>query len=139
MKNEEKINKLNLISNNRLWIFILIYVLFIYISLPFFPAFISTLRGIITKEILNLLSLTLSISFFLILSVWIYKKKYKAKQFPIIISPLLLMTYLSISLDVWVERIHFVEYAFLGLLISRVVNLTKLHCIIFTGCFVKLI
>ena len=73
------------------------------------------------------------------LSVWVYQKRYKAKKFLLIISPLILLTYLSLSLDVWVERIHFVEYAFLGLLISRVVNVTKLHSIIFSGCLVILI
>ena len=118
---------------------IIIYVLFIYVSLPFFPAFITTLRGLISKELLNLLSLALPFSFFMMLSIWVYKKKYKAKQFLLIISPLLLLTYLSLSLDVWVERIHFVEYAFLGLLISRAVNVTNLHSIIFTGCLVTLI
>ena len=139
MKNEENINKFNLISKNILWTLIIIYVIFIYVSLPFFPAFITTLRGFISKELLNLISLALTISFFLILSVWIYKKKYETKKFLLIISPLLLLTYLSISLDVWVERIHFVEYAFLGLLISRTVKVINLRGIIYTGSLVTLI
>ena len=139
MKKEEKINKLNLLSKNRIWILIIFYVIFIYVSLPFFPAFITTLRGFISKELLNLISLALTILFFLILSVWIYNKKYNSRQFLLIISPLVLLTYLSLSLDVWVERIHFVEYAFLGLLISRAVNVTNLQNIIFTGCLVTLI
>ncbi len=136
MINEEKIN---LIPKNILWILIIIYVIFIYVSLPFFPIFITTLRGFISKEFLNLTTLALTISFFLILSVWIFKKKYETKKFLLIISPLLLLTYLSIILDVWVERIHFVEYTFLGLLISRAVNVTSLHSIIFTGWLVTLI
>ena len=139
MKKEEKINKLNLLSKYRLWLLIIFYVIFIYVSLPFFPTFINTLRSFISKGFLNLLSLALTFSFFIVLSVWIYKKKYKSKQFFLIISPLLLLSYLSLSLDVWVERIHFVEYAFLGLLISRAVNVTNLHSIIFTGCLVTLI
>jgi|TARA_Y100000294_G_scaffold62193_1_gene58951 VanZ family protein len=139
MKKGGKINLLNLVSKNRLWAFIIIYILFIYVSLPFFPAFISTLRNFISKELLNLLSLVLSISFFLLLSVWIYKKKYKAKQFLLIISPLLLLTYLSLSLDVWVERIHFIEYAVLGLLISCAVDVRTLLGIIYTGCLITLI
>ena len=139
MGKEGEINILNMISKNRLWVLIVVYVLFIYVSLPFFPAFISTLRGFISKELLNLLSLVLSLSFFLMLSVWMYKKKYKLNQFILIISPLLLLTYLSLSLDVWVERIHFVEYAVLGLLISRAVNVRTLHGIIYTGCLVTLI
>jgi len=134
-----KIKILNMMSKNRLWVLIVVYVLFIYVSLPFFPAFISTLRGFFSKELLNLLSLVLSISFFLMLSVWIYKKKYKLNQFILIISPLLILIYLSLSLDVWVERIHFVEYAVLGLLISRVVNVRILSRIIYTGCLVTLI
>ena len=139
MKNEEKINRTNLISKNRLWILIIIYVIFIYVSLPFFPAFITTLRGFFSKELLNLLSLALTISFFLMLSVWVYNKKYKAKQFLLIISPLMLLTYLSLRLDVWVERIHFIEYAFLGILISRAVNVINLQGIIYTGFLVTLI
>ena len=139
MEKEEKINKLNLLSKNRIWILIIFYVIFIYVSLPFFPAFITTLRVFISKELLNLISLALTILFFLILAVWIYKKKYNSRQFLLIISPLVLLTYLSLSLDVWVERIHFVEYAFLGLLISRAVNVTNLQSIIFTGCLVTLI
>ena len=79
MKKEEKINKLNLLSKNRSWILIIFYVIFIYVSLPFFPAFITTLRGFISKELLNLISLALTILFFLILSVWIYNKKYNSK------------------------------------------------------------
>lgn len=139
MENGRVINIFNMISKNRLWVIIIIYVLFIYVSLPFFPAFISTISGFISKELLNLLSLVLSISFFLMLSVWIYKKKYKAKQFLLIISPLLLLTYLSLSLDVWVERIHFVEYAVLGLLICRAFNFRTLHEIIYTSCLITLI
>ena len=73
------------------------------------------------------------------LSVWIYKKKYKLNQFILIISHLLLLTYLSLSLDVWVERIHFIEYAVLGLLISRAVNVRTWHGIIFTCCLIILI
>jgi len=134
-----KINLLNLVSKNRLWVLIIFYVLFIYVSLPFFPAFISTLRDFISKEALNLLSLVLSISFFLLLSVWIYNKKYKAKQFLLIISPLLLLTYLSLSLDVWVERIHFIEYSVLGLLISCAIDVRTLLGIIYTGCLITLI
>ena len=130
---------MNPISKNLFWIFIFVYVLFIYITLPFFPTFINTLRSFISKGFLNLLSLTLTFSFFIVLSVWIYKIKYKSKQFLLIISPLLLLSYLSLSLDVWVERIHFVEYAILGLLISRAVNVTNLHSIIFTGWLVTLI
>ena len=139
MKKGGEINILNMISKNRLWVLIVVYVLFIYVSLPFFPAFIGTLRGFISKELLNLLSLVMSISFFLLLSVWIYNKKYKAKQFLLIISPLLLLTYLSLSLDVWVERIHFIEYAVLGLLISRTVDVRTLRGIICTGCLITLI
>ena len=83
--------------------------------------------------------MVLSVSFFLMLSIWIYNKKYKVNQFLLIISPLLLLTYLSLSLDVWVERIHFIEYAVLGLLISRAVNVRTLKGIIATCCLITLI
>ena len=139
MKNEYNNKKLNPISKNKTWILITIYVIFVYVSLPFLPTLISTLRDIISKELLNILSLAITILVFLMLSVWIYNKKYTAKQFLIIISPLLLLTYLSISLDVWVERIHFVQYAFLGLLISRTVNVIKLKGIIYTSILVTMI
>ena len=139
MKKGREIKILNLFSKNRLWLLTIIYVLVIYVSLPFLPAFINVLRRFISKEFLNLLSLVLSISFFLLLSVWIYNKKHKTKQFLLIISPLLLLTYLSLSLDVWVERIHFIEYAVLGLLISLAVDVRTFHRIIYSGCWITLI
>ena len=139
MKKEGKINILNQISKKRLWVLISIYIFFIFVSLPFLPALINVLSSFISKEILNLLSLVLSVSFFLMLSIWIYNKKYKVNQFLLIISPLLLLTYLSLSLDVWVERIHFIEYAVLGLLISRAVNVRTLQEIIATCCLITLI
>ena len=139
VKKEGKINILNLNSKKRLWVLISIYILFIFVSLPFFPTFINVLSSFISKEILNLLSLVLSVSFFLMLSIWIYNKKYKVNQFLLIISPLLLLTYFSLSLDVWVERIHFIEYAVLGLLISRAVNVRTLQGIIATCCLITLI
>ena len=139
MKKEGKINILNQISKKRLWVLISIYILFIYVSLPFFPAFINFLSSFISKEILNLLSLVVSVSFFLMLSIWIYKKKYKVNQFLLIISPLILLTYFSLSLDVWVERIHFIEYGVLGVLISRAVNIRTFKEIIATCCLITLI
>ena len=139
MKKKRNKQKKNIISKNLIFTLIVFYVFFIYVSLPFFPYFINTLRSFISKELLNFLSLTLTFSFFMTLSVWVYQKRYKAKKFLLIISPLLLLTYLSISLDVWVERIHFVEYAFLGLLVSRKVKVIHLRGIIYTGCLVTLI
>ena len=52
MKKGGKINILNLVKKNRIWVLIIIYVLFIYVSLPFFPAFISVLRSLISKEVI---------------------------------------------------------------------------------------
>ncbi len=139
MKNEEKNIKSNLISKKTLWILIIFYVFFIYISLPFFPTFIDTLRLFVSKESLNFLSLALTILFFLMLSVWVYKKNYKSQQFFLVISPLILLIFLSLNLEVWVERMHFVEYAFLGLLISRAVKVINLQDIIYTAFLVTLI
>ena len=139
MKNEEQNTKSNLISKKTLWILIIFYVFFIYISLPFFPTFIDTLRLFVSKESLNFLSLALTILFFLMLSIWVYKKNYKSQQFFLVISPLLLLTFLSLNLEVWVERMHFVEYAFLGLLISRAVKVINLQDIIYTAFLVTLI
>ena len=139
MKNEEKNIKSNQISKKTLWILIIFYVFFIYISLPFFPTFVDTLRLFVSKESLNFLSLALTILFFLMLSIWVYKKNYKSQQFFLVISPLLLLTFLSLNLEVWVERMHFVEYAFLGLLISRAVKVINLQDIIYTAFLVILI
>ena len=139
MKNEEKNIKSNLISKKTLWILIIFYVFFIYISLPFFPTFIDTVRLFVAKESLNFLSLALTILFFLMLSIWVYKKNYKSQQFFLVISPLLLLTFLSLNLEVWVERMHFVEYAFLGLLISRAVKVINLQGIIYTAFLVTMI
>ena len=63
----------------------------------------------------------------------------QVNQFILIISPLLLLTYFSLSLDVWDERIHFIEYGVLGVLISRAVNIRTFKEIIATCCLITLI
>ena len=138
LKNRNIFNELHFIKKKSVWILISIYILFIYISLPFLPAIVGILSEFFTKEFLNFLSLVLSVLFFMILSVWIFKKKYHLKQFLIIISPLFLLTFWSVILDVWVERIHFIEYAVLGLQVSTVVNVRTIFGIIFTCCFITL-
>ena len=123
-------------SIKKIWIIILIYVLFIYISLPYFPVFVAFLKNYISKDTLNNLSLLFCISFFLVLSKWIYDKKYKFVQDIFIISPLLLLTYMSFSLDVWAERVHFIQYGLLGLLVSRAYKIGTLKILLASGLFI---
>merc|ERR1711991_263823 len=99
-------------SIKKIWIIILIYVLFIYISLPYFPVFVAFLKNYISKDTLNIISLIFCISFFLVLSKWIYDKQYKFVQYIFIISPLILLTYMSFSLEVWAERVNFSKTSF---------------------------
>ena len=123
-------------SIKKIWIIILIYVLFIYISLPYFPVFVAFLKNYISKDTLNILSLLFCISFFLVLSKWIYDKQYKFVQYIFIISPLILLTYMSFSLDVWAERVHFIQYGLLGLLVSRAYKISSLNMLLASGLFI---
>ena len=112
-------------STKKIWIIILIYVSFVYISLPYFPVFVAFLKNYISKDTLNILSLFFCISFFLVLSIWIYDKQYKFAEYIFIISPLIILTYMSFSLDVWAERVHFIQYGLLGLLVSRAYKISS--------------
>ena len=123
-------------SINKNWIIILIYVLFVYISLPFFPVLVSFLKNYISKDTLNILSLLFCISFFLVLSKWIYDKQYKFVQYIFIISPLILLTYMSFSLEVWAERVHFIQYGLLGLLVSRAYKISSFKMLLVSGCLI---
>ena len=123
-------------SIKKIWIIILIYVLFIYISLPYFPVFVAFLKNYISKDTLNIFSLLFCISFFLVLSKWIYDKQYKFVQYIFIISPLILLTYMSFSLDVWAERVHFIQYELLGLLVSRAYKISSFKMLLVTGLLI---
>ena len=123
-------------SIKKIWIIILIYVLFIYISLPYFPVFVAFLKNYISKDTLNILSLFFCISFFLVLSKWIYDKQYKFVQYIFIISPLILLTYMSFSLEVWAERVHFIQYWLLGMLISRAYKINSFKILLASGLFI---
>ena len=123
-------------STKKIWIIILIYVLFIYISLPYFPVFVSFLKNYLSKDTLNILSLFFCISFFLFLSKWIYDKQYKFVQYIFIISPLILLTYMSLSLEVWSERVHFIQYGLLGLLVSRAYEISSFKILLASGLLV---
>ncbi|MFL2747937.1 MAG: VanZ family protein [bacterium] len=120
----------------KIWKIILIYIFFIYISLPYFPVFVSFLKNYISKDTLNISSLLFCVSFFLILSKWIYDKQYKFAQYILIISPLLLLTYMSFSLDVWAERVHLIQYGLLGLLVSWANKISSLNMLLASGLFI---
>ena len=123
-------------SIKKIWIIIMIYVLFIYISLPYFPVFVSFLKNYISKDTLNILSLLFCISFFLVLSKWIYDKQYKFVHYIFIISPLILLTYMSFSLEVWAERVHFIQYGLLGMLVSRAYKIISFKILLASGLFI---
>ena len=123
-------------SINKIWIIIFIYVIFIYISLRYFPVFVTFLKNYISKDTLNILSLFFCISFFFVLSKWIYDKQYKFVKYIFIISPLILLTYMSFSLDVWAERVHFSQYGLLGLLVSRAYKISSFKMLLAFALFV---
>ena len=52
-------------------------------------------------------------------------KQYKFDQYIVIISPLIILAYMSFSLDVWAERVHFIQYGLLGLLVSRAYKISS--------------
>ena len=123
-------------SIKKIWIIILSYVLFIYISVPYFPVFVAFLKNYISKDTLNTLSLFFCISFFLVLSKWIYDKQYKFVQYIFIISPLIILTSMSSSLDVWAERLHFIQYGLLGMLVSRAYEISSFKILLASGLFI---
>ncbi len=93
------------------------------------------LKNYILKDTLNILFLLFCISFFLVLSKWIYDKKHKFFQYIFIILPLLLLTYVSFSLDVWAEREHFIQYGLLGMLVSRAYKISSFKILLASGLF----
>ena len=43
---------------------------------------------------------------------------------------------MSFSLDMWAERVHFIQYGLLGLLVSRAYKISSLNMLLASGLFI---
>lgn len=105
-------------SKKRQIIFIIIYVLFIYATLPFMRPVLNYLIENFGKSNLSILVNTVLVST-LLLSIFTLKKTFKFEAYKIGLAVTLFIVGLSIMLvyDRPEERLHFVEYGLLGYMI----------------------
>ena len=125
-------------SVNRLWIFIFIYVLLIYTTLPIARSFLNTLYGTLGAFNLNLFVNTLLVGVFSFIALQLYRKRGLCSFVHLFLLGVLLVT-IILNLDRPEERIHFVEYGLLGFLFVKAFSSTYVRTFTFSALLVTLI
>ena len=109
--------QINFIYRSRLWTIIWVYILLIYLSLPFMRAVLGMLNNAIGRSNVGILlnaALLLCCSMLLIMS---FRIGWKALLQ--IFVPIAIMAAVAYQLHIPEERIHFLEYGLLGILVQR--------------------
>jgi len=127
-----------LTQNLKTWIFILLYVSFIYISLPIARPVLNTFYETLGSFYLSLfINITLTVVFiFMIIKLYQIKEK---KIIPYISILGIFVLFIVFSLDRPEERIHFIEYGILGYLIIKAFDNTNLRTIVISSILVFII
>ncbi|WP_456401537.1 VanZ family protein [Persephonella sp.] len=107
--------------NKKLLIFILLYILLTYLTLPLGRSLVNFSYTYIGKENLSILMNT-TLIFSIALIFYLFRKK--LKKLLILLPILLVLGYIFISLDRPEERMHFLQYAVLGLLFFKFFEFT---------------
>lgn len=129
-------------SKKRLWIVITIYIAVIYSSLSLMRSFIGFLYnslGVETVEFgINSLLILSILAFLIFISISINTYQ-KQKRLVLILVVMALGGGISMSVEVPVERIHFLEYGILGYLVFKATIDTWKLPFIFSLLFVSVI
>ncbi len=125
-------------SVNRLWVFIFIYVLLIYTTLPIARSVLNILYRTLGTFNLNLLVNTLLIGVFSFITLQLYRKRGFGSFVHLLLLGALLIT-IILNLDRPEERIHFVEYGLLGFLFVKAFSSTSLRTLTFSALLVTLV
>ena len=102
---------------SKIWIFILIYILLIYTTLPIMRTVLNYIYSTIGKE-----SLSIVVNIFLVavpvtLVVFLIRKK--SKNHLLVLFPIIVTMAFIFMLDRPEERLHFLEYGLLGFVVLK--------------------
>jgi len=100
-----------------LWVFIFLYIGFIYATLPLARSILNRLYQMIGSDTLSFITNFLII-FIFALGIYGFRKK-GLRNFFMFITPAIVMIIFAIQLERPEERIHFLEYGFLGFLVYK--------------------
>lgn len=123
-------------SSKRLWIFIGIYITLLYISLPVVRGLLNFLYSSIGKDALDIslgvISVTGVLFFFYYEKIW----NLEWKRITAFVFILIFFTITMQLIKIPEERVHILEYGFLGILVYKGYKISKqslLRSVIFVG------
>ncbi|MEP5568807.1 MAG: VanZ family protein [Halioglobus sp.] len=101
---------------SRLWTFIWVYILSIYLSLPFMRSILGFLKESLGRSNFSLLlSLTM---LFVGLVILIWGGRRSLKHCALAAIPLIIIGVTSFNLSIPEERVHFLQYGLLGVMVT---------------------
>ncbi len=104
-------------NRRKLWILILIYIGFIYISLPFARPFLNYLYSSLGKELLSILANLLLLTLFLY-GIFRFRQR-ELINIVLFTVPAVLLILVAMMLERPEERIHFIQYGILGFIVYK--------------------
>lgn len=114
--------QISFIYRSRLWTIIWVYILLIYLSLPFMRAVLGLLNGAIGRNSVgNLLNTALLLCGCMLLAMG-FRNSWKALLQ--IFIPIAIMAAVAFHLHIPEERLHFLEYGLLGILVQKTTRQT---------------
>jgi hypothetical protein len=121
MKNgSSKITPEKKFSRNRLWAIITVYVAFIYLTLPVMRPVLNFLYEALGKEILSLGVNGLLVLAIVSFSIYVYKSGFRVyPRLALIFLIMLAGGFVAMGLGIPEERVHFLEYGVLGVMVLR--------------------
>jgi hypothetical protein len=108
------------LTRKRLWLFIAVYVIFIYLTLPLMRPVLNFLYGALGKEVLSLGVNGLIALAIVSFSIYAYKSGFRMyPRLALIFLIMLAGGVVAMGLDIPEERVHFLEYGVLGYLVLK--------------------
>ena len=123
---------------NRLWIFIILYVVLIYTTLPIARLVLNTLYETLGAFNLGLLVNTFLVSVSSFIAIQMYRRKGLTSLVRLLLLGTLLLT-IILNLERPEERLHFLEYGLLGFLFVKAFNSTSVRTLTFSALLVTLV
>lgn len=124
----------NIFYRSKLWALIWAYIALIYLTLPLMRGVLRWLRGNVGADGLSLgLNFLLAAAAIALLTLAL---RHGARTLLLIAAPLLVMAVLAYHLPVAEERIHFLQYGLLGLLVVKTTRTRSLAQLLAMAVFV---
>ena len=104
--------------NNKKWCWIFCYIFFLYFTLPINGFIVKWLYNNVGKKLLSMTVSLIGLSFLVVIFI-LFRKLSKAKTLMALAMSFSIFLWANLHINLPAERIHFIEYAILGMMVYK--------------------